>query len=147
MSIQLCYACAHVSNMKELTNKWGVCWISFYTKVWKWDLPACMSVLITCLCIIKLHQNNQSSILPWAHTCIHVCSSAAYNNYVTRIKFTIFPHAAFSEYGEFDEDAMPDVTEDSDMVVDKTELHSRRVAQTKHLARQRYMWQNYCTVA
>ncbi len=45
--------------------------------------------------------------------------------------------AEFSEYGELDEESMGDVTEDSEMAADKTDLHSRKVAQTKYLARQR----------
>ena len=47
----------------------------------------------------------------------------------------------FSEYGEYDDAELVsamETTEDPEMILDKTELEARRMAQRKILARQRY---------
>ena len=49
----------------------------------------------------------------------------------------------FSEYGEYDDAELVsgmETTEDPEMILDKTELEARRLAQRKFLARQRYIF-------
>ena len=51
-------------------------------------------------------------------------------------------HTEFSEYSEYDDEVMGEVdaTEDTEMLLDKTEQQVRKVTQKHILARQRCVW-------